>query len=995
MKARVAILCAVVLAGSGIAQINDAVAKPGKSSKPAPAKVLALKDYPPPKVPADSLPVGEVLVELCDTGLPDKNAWPEEAPKPSHSYRERALGLFRLPQNYTETGIRTDRGNPLFVRAAAVLPLQGGRYQILLRARGATRLTLDGKVILTTPFPPSDNGGHGIVMGPDKYLNLGPTFRFAPPGNREAVATVTIPEGQKTLAVLETIVGGYLGKSRRRPELGETVVAWSLEGSNQWFLATPTDSVIPYTDAGWEAYSEERSRHLDDVDAKARAACRATEAPAWIRKRTQDAAWLAQQKELIPPDGKKGAHPVDRFLEEVWKTGQQETSDPRAQRAVALLETRCVQCHSGTKAKGGLRLDSRQALLKGGDSGKAFDPVAPAQGHLLTRVRSVDPADRMPPKSALLSPAEITLLAEWLGSGAPWPTALGSVARVDVAPICDDLTFLRRVYFDIVGVPPSQNEINRFLADASATRRKNAIDRALNDPRWADHAIAPWLDLLAENPNILNPTLNNTGPFRWWLHEALLDHKPLDMMATELVRMRGSERFGGPAGFGVASQNDAPMATKGVVLAGAFLGVQLKCARCHDAPTGGRLQEDLFSLAAMLADKPVVVPATSSVAVDKLHSGGRKALINVTLKSGSTIQPAWRFNDIVAHKIDATALSPRDRLAALLTSAANERFAEVQANRIWRDLMGRGLVEPPDDWDRVKPSHPELLKWLGRELVRSGYDEIALRRLLMTSQAYQRASAPSLAAVDPLYRAQARRRLAAEQVVDGLFAATGKPMRLEEVSLDIDGLRDLGNSISLGQPRRAWMLTSTSNERDRPSLSLPRIQAVSDVLTAFGWRGARQDPLAVRDDNAEVIQPAILANGTMGLWLTTLSDDHAITKLALEDIPVQALIDRLYLRFLTRKPSPEESATLLAVLMPGYAERRLKDVPLPATKRIPEPYVSWSNHLDPEATIVRQRQEARAKEGDPPSAMLDTDWRCRLENVIWAFINTPEFAHTR
>jgi hypothetical protein len=304
------------------------------------------------------------------------------------------------------------------------------------------------------------------------------------------------------------------------------------------------------------------------------------------------------------------------------------------------------------------------------------------------------------------------------------------------------------------------------------------------------------------------------------------------------------------------------MATKGVVLAGAFLGVQLKCARCHDAPTGGRLQEDLFSLAAMLADKPVVVPSTSSVAVDKLHSGGRKALINVTLKSGSTIQPAWRFNDIVAHKMDAPALSPRDRLAALLTSAANERFAEVQANRIWRDLMGRGLVEPPDDWDRVKPSHPELLKWLGRELVRSGYDEIALRRLMMTSKAYQRASAPSLAAVDPLYRAQPRRRLAAEQVVDGLFAATGKPMRLEEVSLDIDGLRDLGNSISLGQPRRAWMLTSTSNERDRPSLSLPRIQAVSDVLTAFGWRGARQDPLAVRDDNAEVIQPAILANGT-------------------------------------------------------------------------------------------------------------------------------------
>ncbi len=978
-----------------MAQNNGVGSVPAKSPKPAPAKALALKDYPPPLVSVGALPAGEVLIELCDTGLPDKNAWPDTALKASESYRERAFGLFRLPQHYTDTGIRTDRGNPLFVRAAAQLPLKAGRYQILLRARGATRLSIDGKVILTTPFPPSDNGGHGTVMGSEKYLNLGPTFRFAPPGNREAVATVIIPEGQKTLAILETIVGGYIGKARRRPELGETVVAWSLDGSNQWFLASPTDSAIPYTDAGWEAYAEERNCHLDSVDAKARAACRAAEATTWARKRSEDAAWLARQPSLILPGGKSGDHPVDRFMEAAWTTGQQETTDPRAQRAIALLEARCSQCHSGAKAKGGLRLDSRQALLAGGDSGKPFDPVAPARGHLLARVRSIDPSDRMPPKGEMLNPSESALLADWLGAGAPWPTGLGSLANVKVTPACDDLTFLRRVYFDTVGVPPNQNEIDRFMTDSSATRRNNAIDRVLADPRRADHAIAPWLDLLAENPNILNPTLNNTGPFRWWLYEALLDRKPLDMIATELVRMRGSERFGGPAGFGVASQNDAPMATKGVVLAGAFLGVQLKCARCHDAPTGGRLQEDLFSLAAMLADKPVVVPATSSVAVDKLHAGGRKALINVTLKAGSTVQPAWRFDDIVAHGVAAPALSPRDRLAALLTSAANERFAQVQANRIWRDLMGRGLVEPPDDWDRVTPSHPELLKWLGRELVRSGYNEIALRRLLMTSQAYQRASAPSLVAVDPLYRAQARRRLAAEQVVDGLFAATGKPMRLEEVSLDIDGLRDLGNSISLGQPRRAWMLTSTSNERDRPSLSLPRIQAVSDVLTAFGWRGARQDPLAVRDDNAEVIQPAILANGTMGLWMTTLSDDHAITKLALEDISVQELIDRLYLRFLTRKPSSEESATLLAVLMPGYAERRLKDVPLPATKRIPEPYVSWSNHLDPEATIVRQRQEARAKEGDPPSAMLDTDWRRRMENVIWAFINTPEFAHTR
>src|SRR5690606_37870183 len=96
---------------------------------------------------------------------------------------------------------------------------------------------------------------------------------------------------------------------------------------------------------------------------------------------------------------------------------------------------------------------------------------------------------------------------------------------------------------------------------------------------------------------------------------------------------------------------------------------------------------------------------------------------------------------------------------------------------------------------------------------------------------------------------------------------------LEEFSLDLDSVREIGNAITLGRPRRAWMLASTSNERDRPSLSLPRIQAVASVMEIFGWRGARQDPVTVRDTESNVLQPAILANGTMGVWLTKLSDD--------------------------------------------------------------------------------------------------------------------------
>src|SRR5262249_57970922 len=117
--------------------------------------------------------------------------------------------------------------------------------------------------------------------------------------------------------------------------------------------------------------------------------------------------------------------------------------------------------------------------------------------------------------------------------------------------------------------------------------------------------------------------------------------------------------------------------------------------------------------------------------------------------------------------------------------------------------------------------------------------------------------------------------------------------------------RSVVTATALGSQRRSWMLTSTSNERDRPSLSLPRIQAVVDVLQAFGWRGARQEPVSVRDVSPDVLQPAILANGTMGTWLTRLSDDHGVTKLALEDRSLDGFLDELFLRVLTPKATTE------------------------------------------------------------------------------------------
>ncbi|MCG3777754.1 MAG: hypothetical protein JW388_0448 [Nitrospira sp.] len=604
----------------------------------------------------------------------------------------------------------------------------------------------------------------------------------------------------------------------------------------------------------------------------------------------------------------------------------------------------------------------------------------------------------MPPKGARVTKEEAALIETWIREGAHWPEF--RFEQTQFFPLTDDLAFLRRVSLDTVGVPPSLREIEAFLADPSPDKRAAVIDRLLNDPRWADHWTSYWQDVLAENPNILNPTLNNTGPFRWWIYESLLDNKPFDLFVTELIRMKGSERFGGPAGFGVASQNDAPMAAKGTIIAAAFLGVEMKCARCHDAPSHSSMQEELFQLAAMLATKSINVPISSTVPLDKIHQGGRKPLIQVTLKPGAKIEPKWPFagfcDEALAAQLAQYPDDSRDRLAAAITAPQNERFAQVIANRVWRRFMGRGLVEPVEDWEKGRPSHPELVRWLGREFVRGGYNVKSLSKLILNSHAYQRATDSALRETNPLFSNPAPRRLGAEQIVDSLFVATGKPFRTEEASLDIDSVRDLGNSISLGQPRRAWMLTSTSNERDRPSLSLPRVQAVADVLTAFGWRGARQDPASRRDESPNTLQPAILGNGVMSTWLTRLSDDHGITHLALREQSIDRFVDAFFLQLLTRRPTLAEKQIFTEHLREGFDTRLVKEVSpgSVAGPRKPVPYVSWSNHLDPEATLVRQQQESDARRGDPPTARLTPAWRTRLENVLWAVLNAPEWVFT-
>jgi hypothetical protein len=959
-----------------------------------------------PKVDWTTVTNGQVRVELCEAWKPTANVWPEKAPEVTDSYAAPAFGFARVPEKYVDTGVRAERGHPYLLRALGVVKLPAGKHRLLLRGRGASALFIDGKLQLQTPFPPPGTDNKP-VKDQDKYLDLGGDFRFAPPGNRDAWVEFESKGGEHRV-ILESVVGYVINTkgSRRRPELGETIAAISLGGRTDWQLLSPTSDAAAYNDGGWALYASQEEVRLSKIDAAARAAARARQGEYWQKRREAAQQWLAKTPETPVPAlvaGFPAHNAIDAFLAQKIAAYQGQVKAVKTggiefyAKIQPILEASCLECHQGGKPKGGLHLDTLAGALKGGKSdGAAIVPGDPAKSSLLTRIRSEDPDEMMPPKGHRLAATDVALIEQWIKEGAAWPEYRPLSTRL--TPLTDDLAFLRRVTLDTVGVPPSATEIAAFAADNSADKRAKAIDRLLADPRAADHQMGYWQDVLAENPNILNPTLNNSGPFRWWIYESLVDRKPLDLMVTELLRLKGSSAAGGPAGFGLASQNDVPMAAKATIVTTALLGVETKCARCHDAPAHTSKQEQVFALAALLETKAVKVPATSSVSMAKLREGGRKPLIEVTLEPGASVEPHWPFPEFSQESIaDDLALDPkdpRDRLATLITAPQNERFAQVMANRIWARLMGRGLVEQPWDWERSKHSHPELLRWLGRELVRSGYDADHVRRLILNSHAYQRVTDLTQKLTNPLYVAPAPRRLSAEQVVDSMFATTGKPFRTEEASLDIDSIREQANSVTLGQPRRAWMLTSTSNERDRPALALPRIQAVCDVMAAFGWRASRPDPVTDRESSANSLQPAILSNGTMGTWVTRLSDDHGVTALSLSARSPADFVDGLFLRVLSRRPTAAEKTKYEAYLAQGFADRVQAQPARPVVfARKPEYYVSWSNHLNDLATTVRMQQEAAARKGDPATPQLTDDWRRRAEDVVWALVNSPEFLY--
>ncbi|WP_437206752.1 DUF1553 domain-containing protein [Planctomicrobium sp. SH664] len=947
-----------------------------------------------------------VAIEIFDKGIVDHNVFPESLDAPQEAYSHDAFAFFRLPTRYISTGVADDRPPVTAVKATASIELPAGQHQFLVRSLGLSRLEIDGEALVETPAIPnrSFNDLAGIA---DERLLKDPGLRNRAPGIFERLVDFTSPGGEHQIR-FTFLVGG----KTRRAEINETTVSIRLQGEKEFYLLSPALKGHPYSDSGWWRYYHSENAKLQRLEKQRRQEAFDTVQGYWQERHTYAAAWAAEHPVPKLPTSSDGAVSIDRIL--AARSESQSAGSPQATTDVntgnaarefaavrTLFEQRCVRCHRGKDAEGDLRLDEWDSLSKdlpGG--GVAIVAGKPEQSVLLERIASRDESLRMPPAEGgePLAAGEIELVRNWIEHGAQ-QLELPAVARPRTAaqPLTD-LEFLRKVSLDTVGVVPSIAEIREFEAAPADRRRELVIDRLLADPRHADHWTSYWQNVLGENPNLINPTLNNTGPFRFWIYEALHDNKPFDLFVTELIRMEGGYNIGGPKGFEMASGVDVPMAAKGVVLTSAFLGMTTKCARCHDSPFQKTTQRELFELAAALKGARIEVPASSSVDLDALTKGARKPLIQVSLKVGERIDPAWPFKDLV----DAPApewmipqdASWRDQVAVQITRPENERFAQVIVNRVWKRLMGRGLVEPAEDWEHAVIEDSLLLDWMAREFVSRNYDVQWIERTILNSDAYQQRAvpAPELAsAVTPPLR-----MLEPAQIADSLSSAFGKSLTDERMSLDLDISRSRNNSVDLGYVRRCWQLANLTNERDRPGLTLPETQPLVDLIEAFGWRSGRGDGMTPCAPEIAVTQPAAIANGLFVQRMVRITPGSTLEQMALKQQSLDELIDELFLSLLTRTPTELERQQARDLLAPQFDDRACgtgQPCEMPAAGLSPS-YVTWSNHLAPGADEIIFAKNRQLQQGPEPSPSLQTDWRERLEDLAWAIINAPEFIYS-
>ncbi len=436
-----------------------------------------------------------------------------------------------------------------------------------------------------------------------------------------------------------------------------------------------------------------------------------------------------------------------------------------------------------------------------------------------------------------------------------------------------DSEFIRRAFLDACGILPTAVEVKSFLSDKNADKRTRLVESLLRRTEFVDYWAYKWSDLFLVSSRKLNGRALTS--FYNWLRDSVERNKPWDTVAREIVTAEGSTLENGAANFYVLHKDPIDQTE---TTTQAFLGMSVQCARCHNHPLEKWTQNQYYQMANLFARV-------------RLKNGDQAGEVLVLTSDNGDVNHPRLGRPLPPAPLDGreTPLSysgdRRAKLADWMVARDNQYFAKALVNRVWRNFMGRGLVEAEDDLRLTNPpSNQELFDALAADFSKD-YDVRRLIHTIMTSAAYQRSAAPAgiNAKDDRFYSRYIVRRLSAEVMLDAVAQVTGVPTEFP------------------GYPKG----TRTLQLRDS--------QVSSYFLAAFGRPERVQTCSCERQDDPSIAQALHLANGeTINLKLR--AKESVVEKLFESEASDQEVIDELYLSAYARYPTDSERKKLLSIL---------------------------------------------------------------------------------
>jgi hypothetical protein len=508
-------------------------------------------------------------------------------------------------------------------------------------------------------------------------------------------------------------------------------------------------------------------------------------------------------------------------------------------------------------------------------------------------------------------------------SMSPAPTQLDAILerqlqrmQISPNPVADENVLLRRLYLTTLGRLPTVAEVQPYLESQTKDKYQRLVEQLLREPAYAKLWALRWSDLLRNEQKVMSP--HGTAVWHAWMVQQFQRDVPLTEFVGAMLTSIGSTYENPPASFHRTHREPETAAeTVGQV----FLGVRIQCARCHNHPFDNWRQDDYYGLAAYFStlrreqidndpkdknDKHIItgdeIIKLASAPAEIWHPGLAR---NVPPKP-LTVGYDQQLQATTSMDSRASADDPRSlhALAQWLTDD-NRLFARNMANRVWFHIMGRGIVDPPDDFRDSNPaSHPELLEYLTDELIRSDYSTRHLSRLILSSRAFRRTAIDALATPSAIE----------EPGLDGAAMFAGFPLRRMSAEMLYDAISDVtqtyvpqGNSSTDSAPVRM--------------VDQPDVPERAGFLTTFGKPNRLLVCECERSSSVSLGQSLVLVNGPE--VRDQLANRHnRLTLLQANKQSLNAVLDELYLAALTRLPSTQERAALQSYIV-AHADPRL------------------------------------------------------------------------